>query len=158
MYICDIWGDSLWKQLAWIKLKRGCAILPRISFSSKKLQMRWFVLPVIYFIYVCTSGGNWLPLYAPSMIVCWCVCSGLPCPPLSLWTRATMPNPGIQSWKMSRIWRIYSCKIWFVDIGPCKRFDIFQLYPVLFTILWTTKDNQPCTTRDWWGQEPMCGT
>ena len=32
-----------------------------------------------------------------------------------------------QSWKMSRIWRIYPCKIWFVDIGPCKRFDIFQL-------------------------------
>ena len=31
--------------------------------------------------------------------------------------------------KMSRFTRFFRGKIWFVDIGPCKRFDIFQVCP-----------------------------
>ena len=32
---------------------------------------------------------------------------------------------------MSRFTRFSRGKIWFIDIGPCKRFDIFQLCPLL---------------------------
>ena len=40
---------------------------------------------------------------------------------------------------MSRFTRFSRGKIWFVDIGTCKRFDIFQLWPFLLSLSMTIK-------------------